>query len=215
MHVADNVKGAMLRLAIVPQRLAHDRRGGNRLDRLQEVDMAKALLFQVAQGAAQLLALLADDMVAKVPVSALAVAFVAKLFGQVEHNRNRQHVIVTRQFDQRLARLGLDIGGIDHREPTRGQALGCDKVQNLKGRLARTLVVFVISRQAATEVGGEDFGRLEVLTGKGRFAGARRANQDNERKFGNGQGRHRVKTPIWVGAPRVGSAGPTPRKRTV
>ena len=58
------------------------------------------------------------------------VALLAQLLRQIEDNRDRQHMILARQFDKRFACFRLNIGRIDHREPatpSRLRTIVCSK----------------------------------------------------------------------------------------
>ena len=57
MHVADDVERAVLVLAVVPERLALDRRGVDLLRRGEHEDVAEALALQAAQRAPQIAAI--------------------------------------------------------------------------------------------------------------------------------------------------------------
>ena len=75
--------------------------------------MSETLSFKIPQRLAKLRSLLADDMRTKIPIWATLVAFMAKFLGQIENNRHWQAVIFARQRNQRLARLRLNIRGIN------------------------------------------------------------------------------------------------------
>ena len=83
--------------------------------------------------------------------------------GQVEHDRDRQHVVLAGQRDQRLAGLGLHVGGVDDGQPPARQPLAGDEVQHLERVVGRGLVVLVVGDQAAAEVGREHLGRRKCL----------------------------------------------------
>ena len=73
------------------------------------------------------------------------VPLVADPLGQVEHDGHRQAVILPGQLDQRLAGLGLDVGGVDDRQPPQGQPLAGDEPEHLEGVLGDGLVVLVVA----------------------------------------------------------------------
>ena len=102
-------------------------------------------------------------------------------------------VELSRQRDQRLARLGLHVGGIDDREQAAREPLRRDEVQHLEGVTGRRLVVLVVGDQAAARVGRKHFGWLEVLAGERGLARSRGSDQHDERKLGDFEGLgHRV-----------------------
>ena len=118
--------------------------------------MAEAFPLEPPQRPAQLRLLVADDVRAEVPVGSPAVALLAELLGQVEHDGHRQAVVLPGQLHQRLAGLGLDVGGVDHREPPQGQPLGGDEVEHLEGVVRDRLVVLVVADHPPAGVRGED-----------------------------------------------------------
>jgi hypothetical protein len=73
VHVADDVERPVFVLQVVPERLALD---GRRLDLLggrELVDVAEPFALEVTYGAAELLALLANDVRPEISVRALTV----------------------------------------------------------------------------------------------------------------------------------------------
>ena len=74
----------------------------------------------------------------QVAVCAHGRALLAERLGQVEDNGHRLGVVALGQFHQRLARLGLDVGRIYHRQKAPRQAAGSDKVQGSE-RIVRGL----------------------------------------------------------------------------
>ena len=109
-----------------------------------------------------------------------AVPLLADPLGQVEHDGHRQAVVLPGQLDERLAGLGLDVGGIDHREPPQGQPLAGDEVEHLEGLVRDRLIVLVVADHPPAGVGREDLGRQEVLAGERALARAAGADQDDE-----------------------------------
>lgn len=59
--------------------------------------------------------LLADDVRTKTPLVPGAVAVLTELLTQVQHDGDRQAMVLVGQLDQRLGGLGLDVGGVDDR----------------------------------------------------------------------------------------------------
>ena len=107
------------------------------------------------------------------------------LFGQVQHDGDREAVVLAGQCDQRLAGLGLDVGGVDDSQPPEGEALGGDEVQDLEGVVRDRLIVLVVADHSPAGVGGQDFGGQEVLAGERGLAGAAGADQDDEGQLGD------------------------------
>lgn len=122
----------------------------------------------------------------------MLVALVAEILRQFQHDRDRQHIVLASQRDQRLARLLLHIRRVDDRQLSGSEALGGNEVQDLKRVGARRLIVLVIRNQAAAKVRGEDFRRFEVPAREGRFAGTGGADENNEAEVGDGEHRHRA-----------------------
>ncbi len=238
VDVADDVEGAGEVAQVVEPALPDDLRRLHLVGAAQDVHGAEALALEVAQGAAQLALVALDDAAREGgAVGAGGVALGADALGDVEDDRDGQHVVLARQADELLAGVGLDVGGVDDGQPAGGQALADDVVQDVEGVLAGALVVLVVADQAAAEVGGDGLGGLEVPGGEGGLAGAGGADEDHERQVGHGEGRagtgggHAafasfvvsfllflsevlfmsvlVKTAIWVGGPTSGSSGPT------
>jgi hypothetical protein len=116
---------------------------------------------------------------------AILVALVAELRREVEHNRDRRNVVLPRHFEERLAALGTHVGRVNHREPSRREALRADQVQQLERVFRRSLVHFVVADHSAEEVGREHFGWLEVLTCERGLPATGRANQKHQRELGN------------------------------
>ena len=120
-----------------------------------------------------------------VPVGPAPVPLLADPLGQVEHDGHRQAVVLPGQLDQRLAGLGLDVGGVDHRQPPQGQPLAGDEVQHLEGILRDGLIVLVVADHPPAGVRREDLGRQEVLAGERALARPAGADQDDEGELGD------------------------------
>ena len=133
------------------------------LGRLQHEDVPEALLPQPAERPPQLRLLVADDVGAEVPVGPQPVPFLADSLGKVEHDGHRQAVVLPGQLDQRLAGLGLDVGGVDDRQPAQGQPLAGDEVEHLEGVVGDGLVVLVVADHRPAGVGREDLGGRKCL----------------------------------------------------
>ena len=148
--------------------------------------MREALPLQSPERPAKLRLLLADDVRAEVPVVPAAVPLLADLLRQVEDDGHRQAVVFPGKLDERLAGLGLDIGGVDDRQSPQGQPLAGDEVQHLEGLVRHRLVVLVVADHAPAGVRREDLGRQEVLAGEGALARAAGADEDDEGEVGDG-----------------------------
>src|SRR5207245_9575572 len=71
--------------------------------------------------------LLANDVGAEVAIVAQAVALVTEPLGQVQHDGDRQAMVLPRKLDERLAGLGLHIRGVDDRQAAQAQPLRRDR----------------------------------------------------------------------------------------
>ena len=116
------------------------------------------------------MALLSNDVFAKVAVGAIYVAFATDGFGCVEHDGNGEDVLLFGQCDEWFSGAFLNVGGVDDGEFVIGKAFGCDVVQGFKCFTGDGLVCFVVAYEAAEEIGGQDFCGFEVGFGKGGFA---------------------------------------------
>ena len=81
----------------------------------------------------------------------LPIAVLADALGDVEHDRHWQDVVPARQRDERLARVLLDVRGIDDGQAAGGEPLAGNEVERLEGVARRRLVVLVIGYES-TEV---------------------------------------------------------------
>ena len=213
VHVADDVERPVQMAEVVQQPLADDDRVGDLLLAAQDVDLAEALLAEVLERASQLVALARDDVIAEGAVGPGGVAVQADALGQVEHDRDRQHVVRAGERDEGPARIGLHVRRVDDCQAAGVQSLAGDVVQHVEGRRGRRLVVLVIRHQAAAEVAGEHLEAAEVLPRERRLARAAGADQAHQGQLGDRQLGHDVllKTAIWVGGPTSMSSSPTGR----
>jgi hypothetical protein len=118
--------------------------------------------------------------------------------------------MVLGDLDQSLSRARLHVGGVDHGEQPAPQPLAHDVVQQVEGVDGGGLVVLVVADDGPAVVGGDHLAGREVLAGEVRLAGPGHADQHDQAHLREFQYLgHRVKTPIWVGAPTSGSSSPT------
>ncbi len=108
--------------------------------------------------------MLVDDVSPEVPVRALPIAFVAGLLRDVEHDRQGENVVFAGQVYELLPVFGVDVRGIDNRQPFVFEALSGDVVQQIKRIVCDGLVVFVVRDHGPAMIGAEHLGRLEVLS---------------------------------------------------
>lgn len=91
-------------------------------------------------------------MRSKLAIWSKSIAILAKPLRQVEDDRLGEEVVVLSQGNERFASLRLDIGGIDHRQPSPGEPLPNDLVQKVE-RVARGgLIVLVVRDKRSAEV---------------------------------------------------------------
>lgn len=214
MHVADDVKGAVLVALVVPDLLARDLHLGDGFHAAQHCGDLEALLLQAAQRTVQALHLVAHHMRAETAVRATGVAFMQQALRQIEHDGCGQHVVLARQRHQSLAVFGTHVGGVHHGEFAGRQPLAGDVVQNVEGVLAGSLIVLVVGHQGTAVIRRDHLRRFEMRARKGRFARPGGANQGDQRELGDAHGAHRLNTPIWVGGPSSGSTSPIGRNST-
>ena len=147
----------------------------------------KRLLAQVLQGVPHLAGLHVDDGGADRAAGPQPVALLAHRLGQVEGDGGRQEVVLAGDAEQRLAGVGLEVGGVDGGETPAAQPPGGGEVEQVEGVSAGGLVGLVVADQGAEEVGGEHLGRPEVLAREGGLAGAGRADEQHQRRVGQSE----------------------------
>ena len=219
---------------VVPERHPLDRGRFDLLGRLQHEDVAEAFLAEAPERPPKLRLLLADDVRAEVPVGPQRGCAPGRPARAGQHDGDRQAVVLPGQLDQRLAGLGLDVGGVDDRQPAQGQPLGGDEVQHLEGVVGDRLVVLVVAdhrpgRRPTTgsRWAGSACGRTCSCPSRWGRSG-RRGTELGDRDLHGSIGsmlmasapsdrcqRHPLETlAICVGGPSVSSSGPTGRNRT-
>ncbi len=147
VDVTDDVeRSGQLALVVVRPLVGDDRRV--HLGRgVQHVHLAEAFLRQPAQRTPQLLALPPDHRGTERAVGPAGVALQAELLRHVQHDRDRQHVVLLGQVDQRATRVDLHVGRVHHREPAGGQPFTGDEVEHGEGVRRGGLVVLVVGHQ--------------------------------------------------------------------
>ena len=145
VDIADDVERPVLVPLVVPERHPFNDGSLDFLGRLQHEDVTEALSLEPPQRPPQLPLLVADDVGPKSRSSRPALRS-----WQIRSGRSSTIATgrsgTTCQFHERLAGLGLDVGGVDHREPTQGEPLPGDEPEHLE-RMARDgLVVLVVAR---------------------------------------------------------------------
>ena len=101
-------------------------------------------------------------MGAEVPIGAFPVALVTHVFGQMQHDRHRQAMVLAGAVPPGAPSLFLHVGGIDNGQPASRKAFGGDEMQQVKGIGGGRLIVLVITNQTSAEVGREHFRGLRA-----------------------------------------------------
>ena len=153
MDVADDIKWAMLCLAIVPEWLSLYGGLVYFLRSREFADMAYAFALKAAQRAPELFALTADNVRAELSIWPRDVPVLAKPFRQVEHDRYREEVVLLCQREESLPRLRLHVRCIDHGEPTAHESPPDDGVKQVKGVARCGLITLIIGDKSAAAVG--------------------------------------------------------------
>jgi hypothetical protein len=187
VDITDDIERAFVGFAIVPERLAFNGDLVGLFLGFEDVDMSEAFALQAAEAAAELDQLIADNVRTKGTVGAIFVAVVTSLFGEFEDDCDGQDIVLTGQSHERLTGLGLDIGGVDHSEKAAGKALGGDVVEHFESFHGGSLIVLVVADESTAEIGGKDFGWLEMRARESGLATATGADEDDKRKFGDGE----------------------------
>ena len=188
MQIADDVERPVVVPLVVPQGRPLNRGRLDFLGRVEDEDVREALPLQPPDRPAQLRFLLPDHVRPEVPVLPATVSLLADLLGQVEDQGHRKAVVLPSKLDQRLAGLGLDVGGIHDGQMSQGQPLSGDEVQNLECLVGRRLVVLVVADHSTAGIGRKHLRGQEVLAGKGALARAAGADEDDEGEVGDGDG---------------------------
>ncbi len=98
-----------------------------------------------------------------------------------KNNGDNRNLMSARHSEQWPSRAKLQIGGVNHRQSLLLQSQPRDVMQQTEGFGVDRLIAFVIADYRSAAVGGNDFGRLKVASGKSGFARAGRADQQNQR----------------------------------
>ncbi len=191
VDVADHIERPALVAVVVEHPLSDDRGLLDLGDAGERDHSPESLADQRVDRLAQLLALTPDHVRTEVTVGPAHVAFPRRRLGDVQDDRDREHVVLAGQPDELGPRLLLHVGGVDHGEPARGQPLAGDIAEYVERRPGGGLVVLVIGHQPAAEVTGDGLEPAEVSSGEGGLAGATDADQHHQAHLGNAHVRHR------------------------
>jgi hypothetical protein len=143
----------VLALPIVVQRLASDFGLLDLIGRSQFVNITEPLAAEATQRAPKRSNLAADDVGPELTFRSRRVSLMADAFRKVEHDCNRQRVVLTRDVDQMFPSAGLDIRSVDHRQLPALEPFASDVMQKIESIVRGRLIVLIIRNQATTEVG--------------------------------------------------------------
>ncbi len=132
-------------------------------------DLLKAFLPQSSLGLFEELVLTFDHGAPDFPLTVL-VALGALLKRQIEEKKHAGYFVLAGQFQQILACLGGQGGGIHHAQPVQVEALFNQEVDQLEGRSLKPLIPLVVTNARPRPVRGNDLGGPEVAFSKGRFS---------------------------------------------
>jgi hypothetical protein len=226
VHVTDEVERTVLGAPVAAQRHPLDAGRLDLLDPGQHVHRAQSLAPEPAQRAAQRGDVPPHHTRTELAVRPGGVAGHRDLLRHVQHDRDRQHVVLAREPDKSRPRMCLDVGRVDDGEAAAVQPQAGDVVQRIEGGSGRGLVVLVIGDHAPERVRGQHLGGPEVPRREGGLARPGRADQQHQAQVGDLQHAHatpsttatgaaRRNSASWVGGPTAGSSSPTPRSCTV
>lgn len=172
VSVADDVERASFRFFVVIERNAFENNGFRFFGRRKNQDVAKAFAIEAAERATKILELVMGDVIAQTAVRADLVAILADSFRHVEDDGDRKAMVLAREFDERLAILGLDVGGVGNGETAGGEAFCGDEVKDFESVVCGGEIVFVVGDECAAVVGRNDLGGQKVFARERAFAGA-------------------------------------------
>ena len=140
------------------------------------------------------------------------------LLGQVEHDRDRDHVVLP--CEASICATGCALRRWWRRTTVsrpRASRLAAMKCSTSKASVRGGLVVLVVGRPGRDRRRTRPSRRQEVLAREGRLAGARGADEHDEAELRDeyvGHAGFFRNTAIWVGGPTSGSSGPIGSERT-
>jgi hypothetical protein len=123
--------------------------------------LVETLLPQARLRSLEELVLTFDNWPADGSLSPL-IALDAFLERDIEKQDHARHPVSPRQFQEILAGLRRECGGIDHAKPVRAQALLDEEMNELEGLRTEALVALVVAYAPARPVGGNHLRGPEV-----------------------------------------------------
>src|SRR5262249_22307696 len=132
-----------------------------------------------------------------------AVSFRAQTLRHVEHDRDRNDVIATRELDQWPPSFGLYVGRVHYRQQPRLESLRRDEVKHLERRRRPQLIGLVVRDETAAEIRRDRLEWLEVLARERGLPTPGCANEHDERQVRDGdRARWRLLLDLGVGGLR-------------
>ena len=122
-------------------------------------------------------------MRSKLPIRADFVSFLADFFRDIQNDCHWQDVELPRKGYDFGSGFTLNVRGIDHRQFTGSQSFAGDVIKHVEGVESCFHAVFIVADPPPARVGRQDFGRQEVFSRKGAFAGTAGSNKRDESKF--------------------------------
>jgi acetylornithine deacetylase/succinyl-diaminopimelate desuccinylase-like protein len=98
------------------------------------------------------LGLIPDYVWAEVSIRTVSIALLAQLLREIEDECHWKNMKLARQFNQRLARIRLNICGVNCREFPQSEPLPGDEMKDFERIASHRLVVLVVGNEAAAEV---------------------------------------------------------------
>ena len=178
VDVTDDVEGPVDVLLVVVQFIPPDLRDGRHFFRaIEYVDFAKPFFSEAPQRTLKLQVLVPQNVATEVAVRTTGVAFRADVLRKIEDDGSRENVVFLGQLEEGFARLGLYVGGVDHREQAVLQPFPYGEIEQIEGVRGSALVVFVVGDPGPAGIGRDGFVGPEMLPGKGALSGPGRADE--------------------------------------
>src|SRR4051812_1475214 len=108
-----------------------------------------------------------------------------ELFRNVQHDCHRQNVKFASESYKGFSSLRLNVRRIDNGQTASSKPLSRYVVEHVECVICGCLSILVIRDKSTTEIGGEDFCRLEVSASEAGLPAPGRPNQHYQRKFGD------------------------------
>jgi hypothetical protein len=138
--------------------------------RAHEVNAVETLVRQPANSASQRLVLSSDDVGGDLPIGAAGGSLDAEVDWQIEDDGHALDLVLLRTVHYMSTGERIDVGGVDHRQPTLREPFADDEVQDVEGVRSRVLIVLVVGYQPAAYVARQYLIAGEVTVSKARLA---------------------------------------------